>query len=349
MRIWVCYAALVAALLLSRSWSVAAQTTGDAQAGRALWTDYQSTQCVNCHGSRGEGGFGPDLAGRHLTAAQVTRALRNPWGIMPAFAESQISDGDVANFVAYLDSLPAPAQPGRWRYPLPAGATHGQELLLATIGCAQCHAPLLANPREVIGAMGPSADFEWFKTIVYDHVTVMPEQFRLLGDKPTPRIRMGNYSKIRLPETLLHEVWTYLTEDLGRRARVEGEFSAGVPAANGVTYTLTVGNSGIANKGLPAEDLTIAVALPAGAAVVATTGAGYEGVRPDEQAKASVAVWKLPRLAAREEQHYTITLARPATKADNLRGTIRWMKPAVKPGPSDSVNIAPAPTSEAAP
>ena len=197
--------------------------------------------------------------------------------------------------------------------------------------------------------MGASADFEWFKSIVYDHVTVMPEQWKLLEDTPTPRVRMGTYSRTRLPETLLHEVWTYLTDDLGRRARVEGEFSAGVPGSSGVSYALTVKNTGIANKGLVAEDLTIAVALPAGSSVVGTTGAGYEGVRLGEQAKAGVAVWKLPRLAPREEQRYTITLSRAATTTDNLRGTIRWTKPAVKPGPTDSVNIAPAPTAQATP
>ncbi|MGH9147604.1 MAG: hypothetical protein ACRD1Q_12905 [Vicinamibacterales bacterium] len=33
------------------------------------------------------------------------------------------------------------------------------------------------------------------------------------------------------------------------------------------------------------------------------------------------------------------------TAADNVRGSVRWTKPTVKTGPSDSVNIAPAPVS----
>jgi hypothetical protein len=68
--------------------------------------------------------------------------------------------------------------------------------------------------------------------------------------------------------------------------------------------------------------------MPAGVSVVNTTGAGHQGVRPDEQLKASAAVWQLPRLGATEQQTYTITLSRAATAADNLRGAIRWTMPA---------------------
>src|SRR5919108_6636946 len=74
---------------------------GNAQAGKALW-DGPATQCRNCHGANGEGAFGPDLAGRGLTVAQFIRAVRQPWGIMPAFVESQVSDSEMADLVAYF-------------------------------------------------------------------------------------------------------------------------------------------------------------------------------------------------------------------------------------------------------
>src|SRR5437660_4222701 len=66
---------------------------GDAAAGKAYWERVapRNVDCRNCHGNNGEGGFGPDLAGRGLSAAQVLRAARQPWGIMPAFVESQVS------------------------------------------------------------------------------------------------------------------------------------------------------------------------------------------------------------------------------------------------------------------
>jgi hypothetical protein len=59
---------------------------------------------------------------------------------------------------------------------------------------------------------------------------------------------------------------------------------------------------------------------------------------------ATAAVWQLPRLAAAEQQTYTITLSQAATTADNLRGAIRWTKPVTKTGPVDAVVIPPAPT-----
>jgi hypothetical protein len=128
---------------------------------------------------------------------------------------------------------------------------------------------------------------------------------------------------------------------------VAGELSAGVPGATGVTYTLEVHNMGLRGKGLTAEDLTIALVVPGGAKVVSTTGAGYQGVRMDPQLKASVAVWQLGRLGPKDQQQYTITLSQAGTQQDNVRGQVRWTKPAVKGAPSDQANIGPAPLQRA--
>src|SRR3954463_9844971 len=105
---------LIALVAIPFSFSFANAQSGDAQAGKALW-DGPNTQCRNCHGSNGEGAFGPDLAGRKLSLAQFTQAVRKPWGIMPAFIGSQISDDELGSLAAYFDTLPAAAQPGKWR------------------------------------------------------------------------------------------------------------------------------------------------------------------------------------------------------------------------------------------
>ena len=91
---------------------VAAYAQGDAAAGKAYWDRGapRATACHNCHGNNAEGAFGPDLAGRGLNVAQVIRAVRQPWGIMPAFVESQMSDKDAADLTAYFASLPKPAE-----------------------------------------------------------------------------------------------------------------------------------------------------------------------------------------------------------------------------------------------
>jgi len=102
-----------------------------------------------------------------------------------------------------------------------------------------------------------------------------------------------------------------------------------VPGDGGVTYDLKVVNAGVKDRGVTAEGVTVQLVLPAGAKVVKATGTGYKGVRADRQAKANVAVWQLPKLAATDQEALTITLAAEA----ELRGSIRWAKPAVKSDP----------------
>ena len=285
---------LVALLLCGLTQSRAAAQAADPQAGKALW-DSPVTMCKNCHGPKGEGGFGPDLAGRKLTAAQFRVAVRKPWGVMPAYVASQISDRELADFVAYFDSLPSVEQPGPWRFELPAGAPRGQEVLLATFGCGQCHGPIFNNPRASIGATG--ANVEWLKRMVYDHTTAMPEEFKASGTPPPPRLRMGNYAKSRLPESLLQDIWSWAS-DLGFRPLITTRLGAPSQTANGVSYSLDVENGGVPGKGLTAEQLTVLLQLPAGASVVSATGAGYVGVRRDEALKAQVAEWKVLEVGA---------------------------------------------------
>jgi hypothetical protein len=258
---------------------------------------------------------------------------------MPAYVDSQLSDREIADLIAYFDGLPPVGQPGPWRFDVPAGAPRGQEAALATVGCSQCHGPTFNVVRQGAGAV--DGDFEWFKKMVYDHSVEQPKHFTRL-EQPQARLRMGNFSRTRVPESVLMEIWTF-ARDLGFRVPIAGQLGAGVAGANGVTYTLNVNNGGLPGKGLTAEDLTVLLVVPAGTTVVGTTGAGYQGVRPDTEAKGNVAVWQVPRMAPKDRQTFTITLSRAGTPSDNVRGLVRWTKPSVKTGPVDSINIAPAP------
>jgi mono/diheme cytochrome c family protein len=312
---------------------------GDPQKGKVLWLETEHVECRECHGDKGEGGFGPDLAGRNLTRAQFIHAVRKPWGVMPAYAESQISDRELIDLMAFFGTLPTVDQPGPWRRQVRTGEPRGLQVA-TTAGCVQCHNPTFNNGRGVMGAI--KADFEWFKAIVYAHPAAYPPTRASLGEPPFERLAMGSFSPSRLPESMLQDVWTYIA-DLGFRARMQGQLSAGVPSTTGVTYSLNVKNTGLDGRGLTAEDVTVTLAVPAGATVVTATGAGYEGVRRDEQAKADVAVWRVPRMAPGDRQTYTLTLSRAGTAKDNVRGTLRWMKPAVKTGSNDQEVIPPAP------
>ena len=318
----------------------AQQPAGDPAAGKALW-DGANTQCKNCHGNNGEGAYGPDLAGRQLSVAQFRQAVRKPWGVMPAFIESQVSDKEIADLQAYFSGLPGKDAPGPWRFTLPANAAKGHTVVLATAGCGQCHGEFMAGPRSNLGAV--NADFEYLKRLVYTHTTAMPEHWKLTEGQPAARVRMGNFNPARLTEAELQEVYNWFKNDLGFRVPMGGQLSAGVTGANGTTYTLNVTNNGVVNRGLTAEDITVLVYVPAGMNVVSATGAGYQGVRADAASKQNAAVWTLPKLVAKERQTYTITVSKPGTKEANLSGAVRWNKPEIKPTPGDAANIAPAP------
>ncbi len=329
-------------LPLAQSSASAQTAAGDPAAGKAYWEREApaATACRNCHGLQGQGAFGPDLAGRGLNAAQVKQAVRKPWGIMPAFIESQMSDQQAADLAAYFATLPKVAEPGKWRFEVPAGAPPGQATLI-NIGCGQCHGVNLDGPRGNLGAV--SADFDYFANLVYNHTTALPQHRALLGNNAT-NLDMGNYSRTRLSEGMLRQIYFWARDEIGFRVPMQGRIAKGETGPTGVTYAVTVANGGLAGKGVIAEGLTVSLNIPADSQVVAATGTGYQGVHPDERAKANVAVWKLPRSAPKDEAKLTITLTKAGTTADNLRGNIRWTKPAPKDGPSpDVVNIAPAP------
>jgi mono/diheme cytochrome c family protein len=317
-----------------------AQTAGDAKAGKTLWDN--ELRCKDCHGGVAEGAFGPDLAGRGLSYEQVKHAVRQPWGIMPAFIDEQVSDKELADLAAYFASMPKVAQPGPWKTEVPAGAPAGQRTMIS-IGCGQCHGPVLIGPRDDMGAV--NADVAWIKDLVYNHTTAIRTHAKALGTGNGPaRIHMGNFNPDRITEAQLASILQWIKSDVGFRAALRGRLTKGQPGDKGVTYTLNVQNLGLPGKGMTAEDLTVRLVLPEGANVVATTGAGYKGVHMDDKQKANVAEWAWPKAGPRDQQAYTITLSKAGTQQDNLRGEIRWAKPMIKPGPTgDFIAIPPAP------
>ena len=124
-----------------------------------------------------------------------------------------------------------------------------------------------------------SADFEWFKKQVYNHATAMPEQWKQLDGEGAPttrgRVRMGNFSPKRLPESQLQEIWTWMN-DLGMVVPLVARLTSGATSATGTTYTLNVENKGLKDKGVAAEDVTISLILPPGTKAASATGTGYE-------------------------------------------------------------------------
>ena len=289
----------------------------NAAAGKGLW-DGIDTQCRSCHGAKGEGGFGPPLAGRGITAAEFRHAARRPWGLMPAYNGDQVSDQDLANFAAYLGGLPRVETPGPWRAPLVADSPIGQKTA-AALGCAQCHGATFDVARGIMG--GTATGFEQFKRLVYDHIVEMPKLGIAEGNTPGRRLHMGDYSPLRISEQQLKTIYDWSKNDLGFRPFMEARLTA----AGGADYVLKVANSGFKTKGPAAEDFTVTIALPDGVTVVRGGGEGWRGVTADG------AVWHLAKFAPEEERSFTLTLSQPVA-AGVLKGNMAWAKPAPKSG-----------------
>ena len=82
---------------------------GDAEAGKKLFVSYG---CYQCHGreAQGSSSTGPRLGPRPIAFAAFSRYVRRPTGQMPPYTAKVVSDTDMANIYAYVQSrTPPPA------------------------------------------------------------------------------------------------------------------------------------------------------------------------------------------------------------------------------------------------
>ncbi len=71
---------------------------------------FEVKACYECHGWRGQGGLnGPRLAQTKLNLQQFRNILRNPPpSNMPPYRAAVLTDQEVAELFAYIQSFPAP-------------------------------------------------------------------------------------------------------------------------------------------------------------------------------------------------------------------------------------------------
>ena len=84
---------------------IRAQDAANAENGKKL---FMRNGCYECHGTAGQGGTGPHLAPRPLTAAALTAYVRKPGPGMPPYSVKVMSDAEAADIRAYLASIPEP-------------------------------------------------------------------------------------------------------------------------------------------------------------------------------------------------------------------------------------------------
>jgi ubiquinol-cytochrome c reductase cytochrome c subunit len=71
---------------------------------------YVKNGCWQCHGFVGQGGVtGPKIAPDPIPQAALSAFLRNSNGAMPPYMEAVLSNEDLADIHAYLQSIPKPA------------------------------------------------------------------------------------------------------------------------------------------------------------------------------------------------------------------------------------------------
>jgi hypothetical protein len=146
--------------------------------------------------------------------------------------------------------------------------------------------------------------------------------------------RMGDFSRARLPEPVLKEIFRFATQDLGLIPPVAAAIADPVPDGANTTYKLLVKNRGVKGRGLTAEDVTIKVALEPGIKVVSGSGTGYQGVQNDAKLNHDYAVWKVPTVGPGDTQIYTLTVSGKGAPAAEIfkHSFLFWMKPALRPG-----------------
>jgi mono/diheme cytochrome c family protein len=344
---------LMLVVLLAAPAAVEAQEAPDLKNGAAEYA-----RCVNCHGGKGEGAWGPDLAGRGLSFEQFKKAVREPWGMMPSFPENVKSDKALRDIHAYMQSLPKAAKLGEWRFkPAPASAPVGQQLYMNVIGCGQCHEPENKFGRMWLGEHAKEVNYEYFKKQIFQHYEKWPK-----GTMPL-------YSPKKVLDPILREIYKWMVEDIGMRASVSGMISVAERQGDQTTYNIQLSNNGVKNVGIDAEGLTVFVRLPEGTKVVKATGQGYSSSMPlaklgldplpalaphahDDTGHVErlapdltrdVAVWKFPKLEAGGKASLTLTLSGPAPSAELVKGfqgsSVYWEKPGRRPAGSPPIMV----------
>jgi mono/diheme cytochrome c family protein len=129
---------------------VAAQTTAPAPkatARPAASTEngkllFQAQACGSCHGDQGQGGLpnpqkegaAPRIGPTRLSQPTFLAFVRNPIGRMPPYSRQSVSDGELADLYAFLQSLAPPPMADI----ASANLQDGQRLF-TNYGCYECH------------------------------------------------------------------------------------------------------------------------------------------------------------------------------------------------------------------
>jgi mono/diheme cytochrome c family protein len=133
-----CYS-IVRAQTIAPASKAAATPAANTENGKRL---FEAQACSTCHGDRGQGGLpnpekegaAPRIGPTRLSQSAFLGFVRNPIGRMPPYNTQNVSDAEIADLYAFLQSLaPSPKADAA-----SANAQNGQRLF-TSYGCYECH------------------------------------------------------------------------------------------------------------------------------------------------------------------------------------------------------------------
>jgi mono/diheme cytochrome c family protein len=112
--------------------------TANTQNGKHV---FETHGCPQCHGAQGQGLSNPQtqeaaprIGPTRLSQAAFVGFVRHPLGKMPAYRSQDVSEAELADLYAFLQSLAPPVKAD----PSSANSQNGQRLFMS-YGCYECH------------------------------------------------------------------------------------------------------------------------------------------------------------------------------------------------------------------
>jgi mono/diheme cytochrome c family protein len=152
---------------------------GNAKNGKQI---FEAQGCLKCHGSEGQGrsqtakeSAVPQIAPTRLALPAFLRFVRSPAGQMPPYSSQQVSDSELADLYAFLQSL----APSKVEFPSTTNAQNGQRLYFS-YGCYECHGGEAQGSVQTGGSrLGPvQIPFSAFASYVRQPAGQMPPYAR---------------------------------------------------------------------------------------------------------------------------------------------------------------------------
>jgi mono/diheme cytochrome c family protein len=169
-----------------------ANAQGNAQNGKQVFT---MQGCYKCHGTDAQGtsgrqDSGPRIGPPRLGLPAFLRFVRNPTGAMLPYAPQDVSDADLTDVFAFLQSF-GQAQAAA----LPPGNPQNGQRFFHDDGCYQCHGILGQGATQTGGSRigPPQIDFPAFLSYVRQPTNQMPP-----------------YTSKAVPDSQVNDIYAYL-------------------------------------------------------------------------------------------------------------------------------------------